>query len=680
MAIDYAELKAGNRQVAQALADARSARHLTSRRKREETSAERADEGARRRRKAMSDREAEAFLSRRLHIKMPEGDRPRTRSRTPRKLFTRTVEQMLRGTVGATNARSPDGRHSIHFAFTPRGFASKTGRRWRAGEAERAALYSVREEALEGGELGWWSNVADDRNELVAHYRASEAIEAHDRANANVYLVEVIALPAELTAEQRRQAVKRICRQLERLGLAYTVGIHLPDAAGDQRNFHLHLVYSMRRCRRVAPYEWVFATAKRTEINTPHGIMQRRCAVVVAINETLREAGVDKRYTPLSNRDRGMAQPVRAKVGQQATWAARRLAAADDRHASLLILQDQLRQVRTGLVDAAKWLGSAGAIVRRRCLGMAIKLSDAEAIMPSPAALKAKMHDHFERQMSVADEATRSARAKLMPARSAVSQRLTSMRRDLGATMGASELANRREILRTHLAGMRSHTVQTVADIATWAAAIPQHPIAIEHDTGRTVGGDRTSSTDGESFVAPAPPPNATIGEMQAARHRAALRRQREIYDEALAMLRRKRCRVWLDADGRYDIDDADLPTRERGVWQRLKSTVEAQSDLADLHTAQQQSVRMRVVDMDAVEGATGVSALPSATAPLGPTIPEAESASPPDDLLPTITGTEQRGVFAQAGSIDTEQMRSRPKGGDKDQTPAIPQKHEHER
>lgn len=146
MAIDYAELKAGNRQVAQALADARSARHLTSRRKREETSAERADEGARRRRKAMSDREAEAFLSRRLHIKMPEGDRPRTRSRTPRKLFTRTVEQMLRGTVGATNARSPDGRHSIHFAFTPRGFASKTGRRWRAGEAERAALYSVREE------------------------------------------------------------------------------------------------------------------------------------------------------------------------------------------------------------------------------------------------------------------------------------------------------------------------------------------------------------------------------------------------------------------------------------------------------------------------------------------------------------------------------------------------------
>lgn len=356
------------------------------------------------------------------------------------------------------------------------------------------------------------------------------------------------------------------------------------------------------------------------------------------------------------------------------------MAAADDRHASLLILQDQLRQVRTGLVDAAKWLGSAKAIVRRRCLGVAIKLSDAEAIMPSPAALKAKMRDHLERQMSVADQATRAARAKLTPARSAVSQRLTSMRHDLGATTGASELAKHREILRAHLAGMRSHTVQTVADIATWVAAIPQHPIAIEHDTGRTVGGDRTSSTDGETFVTPTPPPSPIVGEMQAARHQAALRRQREIYDEALAMLRTKRGRVWLDADGRYDIDDADLPTRERGVWQRLKSTVKAQSDLADIHTVQQQSVSTGVLDVDAVERTTGVSALPLATALLDPTIPEAEPASPPNDLLPVATATKQRGVFAQAESVDSEQARTRPKGRDKDQTPAIPQKSEHER
>ena len=130
---------------------------------------------------------------------------------------------MLKGTTGLTDARGPDGRHAIHYSFTARGFGSRKGRRWRAGEAERAALYSVREEALEDGERGWWSNIAADRNELVAHYRASEALEKHDRANANVYIVEVIALPAELSAEQRRQAARRVCR-----GAAMEVPIRLP--------------------------------------------------------------------------------------------------------------------------------------------------------------------------------------------------------------------------------------------------------------------------------------------------------------------------------------------------------------------------------------------------------------------------------------------------------------------
>lgn len=256
MAIDYAVLKVRSAEVSAALAAARSARNLASRREATDRSEERVAEAARRRRKSMTDREAEAFLNRRLRIQVLKEDRPQTGARTPHRLFARAVDQMLKGTTGLRDARGQDGSHSIHYSFTARGFGSTKGRRWRAGEAERAALYSVREKALEDGERGWWSNIAVDRNELVAHYRASEALEKHDRVNANVYIVEVIALPAELTAHQRRQAVERICRELDRRGLAYTVGFHLPDAAGDQRNYHLHLIYSMRPCRRVSSYEW----------------------------------------------------------------------------------------------------------------------------------------------------------------------------------------------------------------------------------------------------------------------------------------------------------------------------------------------------------------------------------------------------------------------------------------
>lgn len=444
MAINYAELKAGARQVAQALADARSARHLTSRRKHQKERDERAAEGARRRRKAMTDREADAFINRRLRIKVPEADRPRTGSRTPRRLFTRIVDQMLKGTTGLTDARGPDGRHSIHYSFTARGFGSKKGRRWRAGEAERAALYSVREEALEDGELGWWSNIAQDRNELVAHYRASEALEKHDRANANVYIVEVLALPAELTATQRRVAVRRICRQLDRLGLAYVIGIHRPDAAGDQRNYHLHLVYSMRPCRRIAPYEWDFATAKRTEINTPDGIMQRRCGVVVAINETLREAGLAKRYTPLSNRERGMAPPERGKVGQQETAMTRRLVAVEDRLARLAALQEQARWVRQTLFDAADRLEAARRKVTRRLIQTSIALGQDEAQRIMPAELRGKVRDALERLLEAVDRTIVSADERLAFAEGDLCSRLRSAATQIQTQTGGQALDGHR--------------------------------------------------------------------------------------------------------------------------------------------------------------------------------------------------------------------------------------------
>jgi hypothetical protein len=82
--VDYAQLRARSDAVAQAIADVRSTRNVMSRR-RAEDGAERAAEGGRRRYKALKDREAEAFLKRRIRIRMEEGSRPRTGGRTPRR-------------------------------------------------------------------------------------------------------------------------------------------------------------------------------------------------------------------------------------------------------------------------------------------------------------------------------------------------------------------------------------------------------------------------------------------------------------------------------------------------------------------------------------------------------------------------------------------------------------------
>ncbi|MDO9362111.1 MAG: MobA/MobL family protein, partial [Sphingopyxis sp.] len=376
MQLSYGQVKERSAAVAAAIAAERSARNLASRRRAEDARDEREARQFRRRRKR---KEAEDLKIRRqrLRVRMPQEDRPKTGNSTARKLFHRTAD-MLFGTTGLTDARGPDGLYSVHFSFTARGFASTTGRRWRNGEAERAALYIVREDGLEGGEHGWWSNIAADRNELAAFYRTSEAIERHDRSNANVYVAEIISLPHELSARQRRKAVRRICRFFNKRGLPYTIALHLPDRAGDQRNYHVHIIYSLRPCERHDPYDWSFGVGKEADINTPAGIKERRLAVVQAINTTLCAAGIAKRYTHLSNRARGMAAG-QAKIGQEATWIVRRLEALEKR-------ADQLQQLSAMVRNVRDILGRTGLTLQRQRLVTVERLRDLQHGVETAAA------------------------------------------------------------------------------------------------------------------------------------------------------------------------------------------------------------------------------------------------------------------------------------------------------
>lgn len=343
-------LKEKSAELSAEIAAARSARNLATRRRRDTEAEEREQDRHRRRRKRMNDRELEQLLQRRARVRILPEERPRIGVSTARKLYHR-MTGILSGSVGTSDARGSDGLYSLHFAFTARGFASTAGRRWRAGEAERAARYIVREGGLEDGERGWWSNIADDRTELVAFFRALETVERHDRKNANVYCSEIIALPAELTAAGRRQAVEQVCAFFAARGLPYVAAVHLPDAAGDQRNFHCHIIYSLRPAERDAAYDWSFALAKVSDINTPKGILARRVQVVQDINATLHAAGIDKRYTPLSNKARGIAA-AQEKLGQSSLWVSRRLAAAEARQALLDKVGSIAGRVRSSLVDA----------------------------------------------------------------------------------------------------------------------------------------------------------------------------------------------------------------------------------------------------------------------------------------------------------------------------------------
>lgn len=93
-------------------------------------------------------------------------------------------------------------------------------------------------------------------------------------------------LPAAFTPEERLEALRSICRMLERVekdehgrwvGWMYTAVVHAPDGNNDARNFHVHVLAYDRPCRYLPEYaEWDFAVSEtydhrgQTRTRFPH--------------------------------------------------------------------------------------------------------------------------------------------------------------------------------------------------------------------------------------------------------------------------------------------------------------------------------------------------------------------------------------------------------------------------
>lgn len=76
-------------------------------------------------------------------------------------------------------------------------------------------------------------------------WNAAEAIERKNGRPAREWLV---ALPHELSPKQRQDLVRALAGELVgRYGVGVMAAVHEPNAQGDDRNFHVHLLFSTRR-------------------------------------------------------------------------------------------------------------------------------------------------------------------------------------------------------------------------------------------------------------------------------------------------------------------------------------------------------------------------------------------------------------------------------------------------
>lgn len=210
---------------------------------------------------------------------------------------------------GKPSATKADGLSSFHCKFTSRGFGERRANRsrtYKPGEAVRHLRYIIRESARELGVHGLVSNISQDSNELAGFFKALEELEAHDRANANVYMSLVLSLPHELTPAAREQILRDTCALFAEHDLPYVGVLHAPDPRGDQRNFHAHVMFSLRPCVIDGLGRYAFATDKSSDLNDESFIEPFRHKVADIMNAAMVRENHRRRFTALSDADRGL--------------------------------------------------------------------------------------------------------------------------------------------------------------------------------------------------------------------------------------------------------------------------------------------------------------------------------------------------------------------------------------
>lgn len=121
------------------------------------------------------------------------------------------------------------------------------------------------------------------------------AVEAAEkRVDARVARELIVALPMELNEEQRHSLAVELGQMLvDRYAVALTLAVHTPDAKGDDRNHHVHLLFSTRT---LGPDGFGAKTRVLDDkVTGPEEVKAIRESVALLTNRALQLAGCEAR-------------------------------------------------------------------------------------------------------------------------------------------------------------------------------------------------------------------------------------------------------------------------------------------------------------------------------------------------------------------------------------------------
>jgi hypothetical protein len=249
-------------------------------------------------------------------IRRSERDLKRQRSRAGRSFPAFEFD-----VVAAGPSKQVRAKRDLIFEWIPRGFTSGGSRafkkagsprinarlaKWRDGEFGDKVVYIEREDALEQVAGNVISNMGDAQSDRIDCADRLEELEGESRSNAGVYVHIILPLPADLSPTGRAALLKELVGHYDRLSLPFAAALHKPDPSGSNRNYHAHILLSLRPMTR-HDYGHEFALTKQTWLNTTAGLMLQRRIITGAFNRALAAERIATRWTHRSRISDGLA-------------------------------------------------------------------------------------------------------------------------------------------------------------------------------------------------------------------------------------------------------------------------------------------------------------------------------------------------------------------------------------
>ncbi len=223
--------------------------------------------------------------------------------------------------------------------------AYRSGERLRDEQANEQKFYQARAERIEFTAIMVPKDAPDwaqDRNQLWNH-----AERAEKRKDAQLAREIEVALPHELTPQQREWLVKDFAREaFVRKGYAVDIAIHAPDKTSDERNHHAHIMVTMRTLDADG-----FAAKKDPSMNRREQLGEWREQWAHLANRHLERHGHEVRIDHRSLKQQGIEREAGIHLGYAANEMAQRGAQSDRMDALQQVIARNDIRVEVGKIE-----------------------------------------------------------------------------------------------------------------------------------------------------------------------------------------------------------------------------------------------------------------------------------------------------------------------------------------